>query len=441
MFPLSFIRSLFPGSALALAGVMSSFAAVMPDAAPFSDHLNQHPPRILRHIGPEADSSAKPLPAGVVLERFVFESRINGTITNEVFSVVARPETKGANPLPALLLLHGGGGNATQETAPAAAWAARGYVVLTLDLPGIANPKGTPHSAGEWTRLPYGEGRWTVTPDLTASTICQGVSAALDAFALLRARPDVDPARIGVTGTSWGGYTTTMVCGLLGDQVRAGFSNYGCGFYEDTTFRGSIFKLPAPQRERWLAQLDAGRRAPGIKTPFFIAGATNDTFFYPPAVERTLAAITAPGLNRVHAPNAHHKLPLPGGVTGTGGAAAMAADWFAFHLQGKGEPFPVITVDPFSAADANPVSGDMLRFRVQGPAPVTAAAVWYSLPPDEGGWPKREWKEIRAVAKGDGRYEAVLPSGIAEHAGAAWFALVSDDRPVSVSSRMIMPSG
>ena len=34
--------------------------------------------------------------------------------------------------------------------------------------------------------------------------------------------------------------------------------------------------MPEEERERWLRQLDAGRRAPGMKAALFIAGAAND---------------------------------------------------------------------------------------------------------------------------------------------------------------------
>lgn len=366
-------------------------------------------------------------PPAVRVQRVVYESVIvntpDGDITNEVYAVIARPEKTG--PHPGILLLHGGGGCA--EEATALAWAQRGYVVVTPDLPGIANPEKVPHSRGAWVGKPYGADRWSSAQGITASTVYQAVVAALQAFALLRAQPDVDTTRIGVTGTSWGGYMTTMVCGLMGAKVRAGFSNYGTGFFEDTVFANELGKLPAGERERWFEQFDAGRRAHGITAPFFIAGAANDTFFYPPAVEKTLTAASGP-TGRLHAPNAHHMLPVPGGTPDCGSPAAMAADWFAWHLQGRGEPFPEVEIDPPAAMT--------VRFRVRGPRKTATAELWHSVPPPEGGWPKREWKRVEAKPSGDG-YEAVLPAESRE-AGAAWFALVSDGATVTASSPMIM---
>ncbi|EIQ00829.1 Dienelactone hydrolase family protein [Opitutaceae bacterium TAV1] len=412
-------------------------------ASPFARHLDGSVPHILKTIEPgELSNSVYPPPADATIDYFVIESRIEDNTTNGIFCLLARPadgspayQTK---PYPAILLLHGGGSSGLQQRTAALAWATRGYVVLAPDLPGIANAKSTPHSAGGWTRLPYGERRWTVSPSITSSTIYQTIAAALDAFALLRTRSDVDAARIGITGISWGGYTTTMLCGLLGPQVRAGFSNYGCGFYEDTTFNRALSHLTVANRATWLAQLDAGRRAPGIAAPFFIAGATNDAYFYPPAVERTLAAIPGQAVSRVYAPNADHQLPIPGGVTQTGGAAAMAEQWFAWHLQGRGAEFPVITLEPV-AADA---VATKVRFCIKSPRPIKTVFLVSSLPPKEGGWPKRKWEKQAVLpvppVNGATRYEATLSGDIATHPGAAWFILASDNRPVSVSSPIII---
>ena len=91
-------------------------------------------------------------------------------------------------------------------------------------------------------------------------------------------------------------------------QVRAGFAVFGCGFYELTSQQPTLFKMPPEERESWMKYLDAGRRAPNIRAAFFTAGAANDFFFWPPAVQATLDAI--PGeKNHLFAPNANHKVP------------------------------------------------------------------------------------------------------------------------------------
>jgi len=409
-------------------------AGAVDSGDPFEAYLDGKPPEILREL-PVADS----VPEDVTVRRVVFRSRDD----SEIFAVIASPKAPGRHP--GMLVLHGGGGSA--EVDKAIAWARRGYVAVAPDLPGIAEPTKLTETKGRWSALKYGEGRWVAEPDGSASVIFDAVLAAMKSLYLLRAQPDVDTSRIGVVGISWGGYMTTMVCGLAGDQVKAGFSVFGCGFYELTSQlngpKSTLGKLPESERARWLQSLDAGRRAPGITAEFFIAGASNDFFFWPRAVQATLDAI--PGSkNQLYAPNANHKIPLPGGTadaetaaepfkptafqpvaTPIGGKAnwlTMEVPFFDYHLKGIGEPFPRVVIkatdDPSTA-----------RFHVSAPRPLTKVEVyWAKTNPDVT---KREWLPLPATKVADDVYEAKLPAEAAD-----WFALVSDDRPVTVSSSL-----
>lgn len=398
---------------------------------PFAPYLTGRAPEILQEF-PESGTP----PAGVTVRRVVFRSRENA----EIFAVIATPKTAG--PHPGMLVLHGGGGCA--EIDKAIAWAQRGYVSVAPDLPGIANPEKLTETKGRWNALKYGEGRYVANPDATASLLFDAVLSAMQSLYLLRAQPAVDPKRIGVVGISWGGYMTTMVCGLAGDQVRAGFAVFGCGYYEYSSQQPTLLKMAPEERERWLRDLDAGRRAPGIKAAFFTAGAANDFFFWPPAVQATLDVI--PGTkNHLFAPNANHKVPLPGGTvfpkastepfvptpfqpfpTPSGNKAnwlAMEVPYFDYYLNGKGDPLPVVTLDK-SDPPAN------IHFHIQSPRPIARAEVYWSGPSTD--WMKRLWTAVPATKSADGGYEAALPAEAVP--GSDWFVVASDDRPVTVSS-------
>ena len=241
---------------------------------------------------------------------------------------------------------------------------------------------------------------------------------------------------------------TTMVCGLAGDEVMAGFSVWGCGFYKLTAQlngpNSTLGRMPEDERQRWLRHLDAGRRAPDIKAAFFIAGATNDFFYWPRAVQATLDAV--PGeKNHLYAPNANHKAPVPGGTvfekqpsapftptpfqpypTPSGSKAnwlAMEVPYFDYYLKGIGQPLPKVSVqktgDPYLA-----------RFSIAAPRPLTKVEVyWATSNPDVM---KRLWLALPAAKTAENVYEAKLPAEAAD-----WFALASDDRPVTVSSDLI----
>lgn len=420
-------------AALLLAPIAALDAAESPD--PFAPHLDGQAPEILREV-----PSAMAPPENISVRCVVFRSRDD----SEIFAVIATPKTPGKHP--GMLVLHGGGGSA--EVEKAMAWAQRGYVAVAPDLPGIADPKKLVDSKGKWSGGKYGDGRWVATPDASSSVIFDAVLSAMKSLYLLRSQPEVDPARIGVVGISWGGYMTTMVCGLAGDQVRAGFAVFGCGFYDLTAQlngpKSTLGAMPADERERWLRHLDAGRRAPGLKAAFFIAGAANDFFYWPRAVQATLEAI--PGeKNHLYAPNANHKVPLPGGTVFAGKPAepfkptpfqpyptpsgskanwlAMEVPFFDFHLKGLGEPLPKVIVEKTN----DPL---LARFRITAPHPLTKVEVyWAKMNPDVM---KREWLALPASNTADHLYEARLPAEAAD-----WFAVASDDRPVTVSGNLM----
>jgi dienelactone hydrolase len=297
------------------------------------------------------------------------------------------------------------------------------------DLPSIASPDKVPESSGSW-KGPYGERRFTVKPDLTASPIFDGVLAALQAFYLLRAQPDIIRDRLGIVGVSWGGYATTMVSGLLGNAVRSSFSIYGSGYFDrGSAWQATLANLPREEAETWLRDLDAGRRAHRIRAEYFVAAATNDHFFWPPAVMATLAEI--PGQkNQLFAPNANHAVPVPGGTNSPTGSTwlDMEADYFAYYLRGEGQPFPVVEAEPVARRGDGGLS---LRFRVRSPLSVKVASVYYST--TDKPWEKREWIRIGGIRVAGNRYKAVIPSSLMTHS-IDWFALVSDSRPVTVTS-------
>lgn len=386
--------------------------------APFAPYINAPAPEILRAITPPGDEPAAP---GVTIERVVFRSLTvptpEGPRTNEVYTVIARPEAPGTYP--GLLLLHGGGGQA--DTALAAMWARHGYIVVAPELPGIGEPTKVPHSAGFWKEHPYGYGRWNPGEDWNANTIFQAVTAALQALSLLKSQPDVDVSRIGVTGISWGGYTTTMVAGLAGDGIRAAFSLYGSGHYENCVFNGKLQDEAPEAREKWLRTLDAAVYSGNIKASYFVAAAANDAFFYPPAVRDTLNAITAPK-NWVLAPNADHVMPIPGGEV-PGDVSPLQSTFFAWELKDEGAPLPRVELLEIPAT-----APDKVRFAVTGAQGEFQAELYYSLP--DGHWTERKWLAVPAVPVDGNIFEAELPV-VADAC-----ILVSDSRPVSVSSEL-----
>jgi cephalosporin-C deacetylase-like acetyl esterase len=376
----------------------------------FEPFLGDEPPEIVNELGEQTTN-------GVVVRKVIFRSLLVGSDTNLVYAIIASPAAPGTYP--GVMWLHGGGGFA--ELNNAMYWAKQGYVAIAFDEPGIAEPSLCPNSSGSWKFIPYGVDRFNADPDGRDSVLFDGVVSELQAFALLRSLPNVSSNHCGITGISWGGYSTTMVAGLLGDKVKAAFSLYGCGFYELTTFAKQLNAMPADQRANWVRDLDAGRRANGITAPFFMAAPVKDTYFHPPAVMATLNAI--PGdKNLVFAPVKSHSL------NGVAGADQMAKLHFDYHLKGIGSALPVVSV---ISTEEKLDGSRLIAFQITSDFPAAGGALYYSAPGPT--WPDRVWIGTNALSVSSNRYEAVLPPD-AVLQDVDWYVMGSDNRPATASS-------
>ncbi|MFI3331661.1 MAG: acetylxylan esterase [Rikenellaceae bacterium] len=177
--------------------------------------------------------------------------------------------------LPAMVCLHGGGGEAF--SAWVIGWAERGYAAIAMDLFG----KG----ADSKNVLENGYNRITIhyagcleddyREDLAYSAICDAVSAN----SLLRSFDEIDKTRIGVTGVSWGGVFTSMVCGI-DTRFAAAAPVYGCGYIYEV---GSMISYIQPydySLYRWSNWYDAAVHIPKADIPILFANGNKDSHFY-----------------------------------------------------------------------------------------------------------------------------------------------------------------
>lgn len=229
-----------------------------------------------------------------------------------VFAWMGLPYLQEGQTCPGMVLLHGGGGTAFDEWVRI--WNRRGYAAIAFDqcgcVPerplvqdGVAHPR---HELG-------GPAGWDASFDQVDEPIedqwaYHAVSAALSARQLLAAQPGVDPARIGVTGISWGGYLTCLVAGS-DPAFQCAIPVYGCGYLGDNSvWRDTVFpQKSARMIERWLELWDPSQYLPDATMPFCWVSGTND-FAYPldslqksyllPPGERTLCI-------RVELPHSH----------------------------------------------------------------------------------------------------------------------------------------
>lgn len=193
-----------------------------------------------------------------------------------VFAYYARPSVVSERKLPAMVLVHGGGGEAFPQWARL--WAARGYAALAMDLGGCGPgrkrlPDGGPDQDDEWKFKRLREGVKNTWPYYAVAAVIRGHS-------LLRSRPEVDRNRIGITGISWGGYLTSIAMSL-DNRFKAAVPVYGCGFlHENSVWVPTLNALPPAEKQQWIENFDPSRYLARCRIPTLWMNGTND-FAYP----------------------------------------------------------------------------------------------------------------------------------------------------------------
>ncbi|MFO0950620.1 MAG: acetylxylan esterase [Isosphaeraceae bacterium] len=316
-----------------------------------------------------------------------YEGVPHGGKPTRVFAYYGRPEGEG--PFPAMLLVHGGGGKAFREWAEL--WAKRGYVALAMDLAGHG-PDGKRLPDGGPDQDDVSKFRPFTAADVREMWSYQAVADVLRGHALLASRPEVDAARIGVTGISWGGYLTCIVAGI-DPKLKVAVPVYGCGFLdEDSAWKAGRFdRMSAEQRSLWVENFDPSRYLAGVRCPILFVNGTND-FAYPMgSYQKSYRLVKdAPrGLCiTVKMPHGHPQ-----------GWAPKEIGLFVDSLLKKGEPL--------ARLGETRVEGTTISAGILPGTSVSSAWVHYTT--DSGPWQKREWATQDAKVDG-GRIHATLPA-------------------------------
>ena len=175
-------------------------------------------------------------------------ARYHGKPT-KVFAYIGFPNMKQGKKVPAIVLVHGGGGHAFAHWIKL--WNDRGYVAIAMDTEGFLPAKkwkgltGTEGEAKEkyvrqlydeledeqFTLGPANDG--VLTPDLPQGEqwIYHGVVDTILAHNILRADERIDQDKIGICGVSWGSVLTSLA---IGYDTRYAFAIpiYGSAYLE-----------------------------------------------------------------------------------------------------------------------------------------------------------------------------------------------------------------
>ena len=340
------------------------------------------------------------------LRSLLYSGELLGGKPTRIFAYYAVPEKRDGR-VPAMVLVHGGGGKAFPEWATL--WAKRGYAAIAMDLAG----KGS-----DGKRLPDGmpdQGHpdkfMTISKGLKETWPYHAVAAAIRAHSLLRAQPEVDPERTGLTGISWGGYLTCIVAGL-DSRFKLAVPVYGCGFLGDNSaWLGTFDRLMTPpDRTLWLATFDPSVYLAQARMPMLWVNGTNDHFYPLDSYQRSYRL---PGGPRtlcitVRMPHGHPS-----------GWRPVEIGLFADQQLRGGKP--LATLGPMQ------VKGGEVTATVEAAVPIVKAALHTTS--DTGIWEKRTW-QTAAAEIADGLIRAKLPAA----RPLVFFLTLTDQRGATVST-------
>ncbi|MGK6313145.1 alpha/beta hydrolase family protein [Neorhizobium sp. DT-125] len=213
----------------------------------------------------------------------------------EVRGFLTRPKTGFATPGPAILYAHAHGarwdigaselteGRPALIDAPGPVLAREGYVTLCIDMPTFGERAGVTEDAAAKAALWHGR-----------TLFGQMLSEQAAALSWLSARPEVDPARIGVTGLSMGATLAYFLAAIDG-RVKA--AAHLCCYADFATLvetgahdmHGHYLTVPGLLRETSTGEI-AGLIAPRAQ---LIAIGWDDPLTPPAAVEKAFAETEA----------------------------------------------------------------------------------------------------------------------------------------------------
>jgi dienelactone hydrolase len=220
-----------------------------------------------------------------------------------VFAWYGTPETP-RGKVPGIVLVHGGGGTAYREWVRK--WNEHGFAAISIAVEGqtdesVAKSQWKQHA---WAG-PHRDGIYADSGEpLADQWMYHAVADTVLANSLIRSFPEVDAAKVGLMGTSWGGVITATVIGI---DTRFAFAipTYGCGAMAEADNQwGRALHDNTLYREVW----DPVRWLPRARMPVLWFTWLHDVHF--PLTSQSASYRAAPGARMVAVlPDMKHSHP------------------------------------------------------------------------------------------------------------------------------------
>ena len=236
---------------------------------------------------------------------FLESVEYNGAATY-VFAYVGIPDNAtGDNPVPGVVLVHGGGGTAFYDWVKM--WKDKGYAAIAIDTEGRiptesaslisksdVSEKSTRHHGPSNTN--YGD--YALPP--TEQFLYHAIAGTIVANSFLSSLDEVDSGKIGLTGISWGGVIATNAV-AYDDRFAFAVPVYGAVAMTDTS---GIFGTLYESYPRCALLWDNVEMLRGCRTPILFINWEGDPYFTVDATEK--CASTAMYAKTMLIPNLGH---------------------------------------------------------------------------------------------------------------------------------------
>lgn len=331
----------------------------------------------------------------------------------KVFAWVGIPDNATAqNPVPGVVLVHGGGGTADRNWVTK--WRTRGYAAIAIGVEGQTDAvaSNTDASVGRWVQHgwpgPARSGNYGGS-DLPVAQqwMYHAVADTVLANSLLRSQSFIDESQVGLMGISWGGVISSTVIGIDNRFVFA-IPVFGCG---DLDNADTYFKSLAGN-EFYKRVWDPMVRMKNATMPVLWFSWENDIHF--PLDRLAVSSRAAPG---------PRMLAVVPGMGHSGGQATSRSESYDFADS-------VLSGDPWCEQIDVSVNGTAAAVRFRSRVELTSAQLLSTA--DTGLSNERAWNEVDATLDnlGGGIWEAraTLPAGTT-----AWLINVKNGATISSS--------
>jgi len=300
------------------------------------------------------------------------------------------------HPLPAILVVHGGGGGADRTST--INWARRGYAVLAIDLPGKGLRRDNSQSTGPNMSV---AALLRTSPHPRYNYLVHAVAAARSAISLLSQREMVDPDRIGMVGVSWGGVITLLTNGQ-DTRLKTAVNVFGAGYIPEGSTWQTRFNTKSPKElDEWNQFIDPKNFLSGQKASILFVTGTNDHCYYLPIFQKSYGQVTTQ--KQIYlVPNLKHLF--------LASDQAVVGRWLDIKLKNeKGQDFPEISILPAQKTDKKTI----IPVTASSSSKIAKISLYYTEGKPQG-FTKKVWQEVTGHYFEDIYYFA-LPNNVIDH--------------------------